>query len=193
MKNYLFGIIALSIFLLPLSSANCMAQDSSYKTTPIENIKYKKFQFLINYISIENNFNKPNTSDTSIKESILDQYMNFARSTPSYKFYIIKETDTLFSITYLQNNDETTTFDYEVTNLHKKQTQLIRSNVWGNITEKRVDEMLLKKYDPKAKKGAIAGTNPRQFLFNEMLFGYQDYEKLKIEAIELMKGISKKI
>lgn len=193
MKKHLIALFAISIGLLPLIFASGIAQDSSYKTTPIENIKYKKFQFSINYITIENNFIKPNTSDTSIIESILDQYMNFARSTPSYKFYIIKETDTIFSITYLQKDEGFRPFYYEVTNLHTKQTQLIKSNVTGEITEHRVDEMLLKKYDPKAKKGAIAGTNPRQFFFNGILFGYQDYVKLKIEAVELMKSISKKI
>ncbi len=184
MKQLKTGLLIFIVFMLSASFTTNDTGDPGLRSTLIETIKIKKYLLTFNYFTIENNFATETSSDTANMEA----YMTFARNAPSYQFVLTKQSDTLCTITYLQKNEgEKSNFHYEITDFKDKQRTLIQSRVWGEITEKRVDEMIFKKYDPSARKGALVGTNPRQFQFNGIIYGYQDYEKVKEEITELVK------
>ena len=185
MKYFLVSILTTVIFSFTAFSYSEKQLTSQLYSYEVESIAVKKYTVSINYIPIEKNIDRKDTS--------LEEYITFARNTSSHIFYIKKKSDTLFAISYIQKNDGSkTSFYYDIKDVKRNARDTIKSSVWGEITEKRVDEMIKKSFDPKSKKGAIVGMNSRQFLFNDMIYGYQDYEELKIEVIELTKLLIKK-
>lgn len=156
----------------------------------IEDISVNKFSISMNYYTIENNIDNKNSSVFVSETPTIQEYIKFARDYPSY-FAIVSENNVAkFMLMLLQKNEGSkTTFYYNIIDVKTNKSIEVPCKVWGEITEKRVDEMIENNYDSTAKKGAIIGTNKRQFSFNKMIYGYQPYDKVKEEIITISKQL----
>ena len=153
-------------------------------SSSIEKVNFKNFVLEFKYYSIEDNLKITNPS-------VID-YVKFARKTSSYIVFVQKNGKVKFSIELCQRDKGfRDSFYYKIINHKTNGVMELPCSVGGEISEKRVDEMIKNQYDSLSKKGHISGTNKKQFLYNNMIYGYQSYDLVKeeINAIsqELMR------
>jgi len=161
-----------------------------FNNVQIENIEIDDYSISLNYYTIKNNIDN-NKSSVYVSDSPeLKDYIKFARDYPSYFAIISKNNEAKYMLILLQQNkDGKTSFIYNIVDAESKRSMEVPCQVWGEITEKRVDEIIENNYDSTAEKGAIVGTNKKQFSYNKMIYGYQPYKKVKEEIIAISKEL----
>ena len=86
-----------------------------------------------------------------------------------------------------KNEGSKTTLTWEVINTTTGKSTNIPCNVWGEISEKRVEELEKLKVDTAAN--IIELPNGNLYLFDEIGYRIQPYDKLKAELLNLAKQI----
>jgi hypothetical protein len=90
----------------------------------------------------------------------------------------------------LQKNDNAkTTLTYNIINPNTKKSIQVPCSVWGEINEKRADELLKLKADTSSVVIDLPN-NGKGLLFNGIAYRIQPYDKLKAEVIELVNQIT---
>lgn len=189
MRNFITITIFTFISLLSYSQIDKNG-NPIFNNEFIENIAVNKFTISMNYYTIENNIDNKNSSVFVSENPTIQEYIKFARNYPSYFAIVTEDNVAKFMLMLLQkNNGSETTFFYNIIDVKTSRSIEATCKVWGEITEKRVDEMIENNYDSTAEKGAIVGTNKRQFSYDKMIYGYQSYDKVKEEIIAISKQL----
>jgi len=148
-----------------------------------------EFELTSSYYTIDNNIANKETSvyvsDTPTKE----EYLKFSRDLPSY-FFIVHKGPTVFAMIMLlpKNEGTNTTLSYNIINPNTGKSIETPCRVWGEISEKRANELLELKVDSTAKIIDLPN-NGKGLLFNGMTYRIQSYDKLKEEVTELAKQL----
>lgn len=146
--------------------------------------KLDNFELTSSYYNIKDNISNKESSVYVSDNPTIDDYLKFARDLPSNFFIIHKGQNVIVAIMLLQRNDgDKTTLTYNIVNPNNGKSMEVPCNVFGEITEKRVDELLKLKIDSTAKIIDMPGG--KSFLFNGIAYKIQPYDKLKAEVIEL--------
>jgi hypothetical protein len=146
--------------------------------------KLDNFELTSSYYNIKDNISNKESSVYVSDNPTIDDYLKFARDLPSNFFIIHKGQNVIVAIMFLQRNDgDKTTLTYNIVNPNNGKSMEVPCNVFGEITEKRVDELLKLKIDSTAKIIDMLGG--KSFLFNGIAYKIQPYDKLKAEVIEL--------
>lgn len=146
--------------------------------------KLDNFELTSSYYNIKDNISNKESSVYVSDNPTIDDYLKFARDLPSNFFIIHKGQNVIVAIMLLQRNDGyKTTLTYNIVNPNNGKSMEVPCNVFGEITEKRVDELLKLKIDSTAKIIDMLGG--KSFLFNGIAYKIQPYDKLKAEVIEL--------
>jgi hypothetical protein len=146
--------------------------------------KLDNFELTSSYYNIKDNISNKESSVYVSDNPTIDDYLKFARDLPSNFFIIHKGQNVIVAIMLLQRNDGyKTTLTYNIVNPNNGKSMEVPCNVFGEITEKRVDELLKLKIDSTAKIIDMPGG--KSFLFNGIAYKIQPYDKLKAEVIEL--------
>lgn len=146
--------------------------------------KLDNFELTSSYYNIKDNISNKESSVYVSDNPTIDDYLKFARDIPSNFFIIHKGQNVIVEIMLLQRNDgEKTTLTYNIVNPNNGKSMEVPCNVFGEITEKRVDELLKLKIDSAAKILDMPGG--KSFLFNGIVYKIQPYDELKAEVIEL--------
>jgi len=146
--------------------------------------KLDNFELTSSYYNIKDNISNTESSVYVSDNPTIDDYLKFARDLPSNFFIIHKGQNVIVAIMLLQRNDGgKTTLTYNIVNPNNGKSMEVPCNVFGEITEKRVDELLKLKIDSTAKILDMPGG--KSFLFNGIVYKIQPYDKLKAEVIEL--------
>jgi hypothetical protein len=144
----------------------------------------ENFELTSSYYNIKDNISKKESSVYVSDNPTVDDYLKFARDLPSNFFIIHKGQNVIIAIVLLQRNDgDKTALTYNIVNPNSGESMEVPCNVFGEITEKRVDELLKLKIDSTAKILDMPGG--KSFLFNGIAYKIQPYDELKAEVIEL--------
>jgi len=146
--------------------------------------KLVDFELTSSYYNIKENISNKKSSVYVNDNPTLDDYLKFARDLPSNFFIVHNGQNVMVMIMLLQRNEGSkTTLTYNIVNPNNGKSMEVPCNVFGEITEKRVDELLELKIDSTAKVLDMPGG--KSFLFNGIVYKIQPYDKLKAEVIEL--------
>lgn len=146
--------------------------------------KLENFELTSSYYNIKNNISNKESSVYVSDNPTIDDYLKFARDLPSNFFIIHKGQNVIVAFMLLQRNDgDKTTLIYNIVNPNNGKSMEVPCNVFGEITEKRVEELLKLKIDSTAKILDMPGG--KSFLFNGIAYKIQPYDELKAEVIEL--------
>jgi len=146
--------------------------------------KLDNFELTSSYYNIKDNISNKKSSVYVNDNPTLDDYLKFARDLPSNFFIIHNEQNVVIMIMLLQRNEgNKTTLTYNIVNPNNGKSMEVPCNIYGEITEKRVDELLELNIDSTAM--ILNMPDGKSFLFNGITYKIQPYDKLKIEVIEL--------
>lgn len=146
------------------------------------------FELTSNYYTIDNNISNKESSVYVSDNLDLADYLKFARDLPAYYFIVHKGQNVSFMIMLLQkNNGSKTTLNYMILNPSNNKSVDMPCNVFGEISEKRVQELQKLNIDSTAK--ILTMPNGELFLFNGIAYRIQSFEKLKAEVIEIAKQL----
>jgi hypothetical protein len=146
--------------------------------------KLDNFELTSSYYNINDNISNKESSVYVSDNPTIDDYLKFARDLPSNFLIIPNGQEAIVAIMLLQRHDGgKTALTYNIINPHNGKSMEVPCNVFGEITEKRVDELLKLKVDSTAKIIDMPGG--KSFLFNGIAYKIQPYDKLKAEVIEL--------
>lgn len=144
-----------------------------------------EFQLSRSYYTITNNIDNKESSVFIAENPSAEQYLDFARDQTSYFFIIHKGQELMTMVILLQNNEQQPTqFAYNIFNPHNKQSVIAPCNVWGEITEKRAEELIALKIDSTAKIIDLP-MNGKGLMFNGIVYRIQPYDKLLAEVTDL--------
>jgi hypothetical protein len=150
--------------------------------------KFDNFELTSSYYNIKYNIsNKQSSVYVSDNPTVAD-YLKFSRDLPSYFFIVHNGPNVMVMIMLLQKNDGSkTTLTYNIVNPNNGKSMEALCNVWGEISEKRVDE--LEKIKPDTSASILTMPNGRLYMFNGIGYRIQPYDKLKAEVIEIAKQL----
>jgi len=158
---------------IPVYNSNWISEDT-----------FDNFELHSGYFNIKDNISNKKSSAYVNDNPTLADYLKFARGRTSNFFIVHKGQDFLLMIMLVQINEgNKTTFTYNIVNPNNGKRMEVPCNVFGEITEKRVDELLELKIDSTAKILDMSGG--KSFLFNGIAYKIQPYDKMKAEVIEL--------
>lgn len=153
---------------------------------------YYGFELSVSYYTINNNISNPESSVFVNENPSLDDYLNFSRNLPSYVFTIHKGSDVVAMIGLQQVNEgNKTRMTYNIVDFNNGKKTEIPCGVFGEITEKRAEELEKLKPDPESE--IINLPIGKLYQFNGIAFRIQPYEKVKNEILQLilLLGINK--
>lgn len=189
--NFKQPIITLfSIFLINL----CFGQTDKhgnpvFNSELISEEKIDNFELTSTYYTINNNISNKASSVYVSEKPTLNEYLNFSRDLPSNAFIVHKGQKVMVMIMLLQKNEgDKTILTYNIINPNNNKSMQIPCNVFGEISEKRADELLKTKVDTTSKIIDLPN-NGKGILFNEIVYRIQPYNKLKEEVIDIAKQI----
>lgn len=146
------------------------------------------FELTSNYYTIDNNISNKESSVYVSDNPDLADYLKFTRDLPSYYFIVHQGQNVSFMIMLLQkNNGSKTTLNYMVLNPSNNKSFDMPCSVFGEISEKRVQE--LQKLNIDSTANILTMPNGELFLFNGIAYRIQPYEELKAEVIEIAKHL----
>lgn len=146
------------------------------------------FELTSNYYSIENNISNKESSVYVTDNPALDDYLKFARDLPANYFIVHQGENVRFMIILLQKNEgNKTTLNYMILNPSNNKSVDMPCNVFGEINEKRIQELQKLNIDSTAK--ILTMPNGELFLFNGIAYRIQPYDKLKAEVIAISKQL----
>lgn len=152
--------------------------------------KLDGFELTSSYYTIGNNIaNKGSSVYVSDKPTLTD-YLKFARELPSNFFIIHHGQRVMVMIMLIPKVDgSNTTLSYNIVNPNNGKSMQTPCNVWGEISEKRAEELLKLKVDTAAKIIDLPN-NDKGLLFNGIAYRIQPYDKLKAEVIAIAKQLT---
>jgi hypothetical protein len=152
--------------------------------------KLDRFELTSSYYTIDNNIsNKASSVYVSDKPTLVD-YLKFAQDLPSNFFIIHQGQSVIVMIMLIQKNEDSkTTLTYNIVNPNNGKSMQAPCNVWGEISERRAEELLKLKVDTSTKIIDLPN-NGKGLLFNGIVYRIQPYDKLKAEVIELAKQLT---
>lgn len=152
--------------------------------------KLDGFELTSSYYTIDNNISNKNSSVFVSNEPTLTDYVEFARNLPSNFFIIHQEQNVVAMIMVMQKNENSkTSLTYNIINPNNGKNMQVPCSVWGEISEKRAEELLKIKVDTAAKIIDLPN-NGKGLLFNRMVYRIQSYDKLKAEVMEIAKQLT---
>jgi hypothetical protein len=151
--------------------------------------KLDGFELTSSYYTIDNNISNRGSSVYVSDKPTLTEYIKFARELPS-NFFIIHQGQSVMLMIMLIPKIEgsNTSLSFNIINPKNGKSMQTSCNVWGEISEKRADELLKLKADSNAKIINMPN-NGKALLFNKIAYRIQPYDKLKEEIIEIAKQI----
>lgn len=156
-----------------------------FNSDVISEEKLEGFELTSSYYTIENNISNKGSSVYVSEKPTLTEYLKFARELPANFFIIHKGQYLMFFILLLPNVEgSNTNLSYNIINPNNGKSIQKACNVWGEISEKRADELLKLKVDTAAKIIDLPN-NGKGLLFNGIAYRIQPYDKLKAEVIEV--------
>lgn len=178
-----------SVLLTIITLTNAFGQTDKhgnpvFNSETISEEKFDNFELTSNYYNIKDNIsNKQSSVYVNDKPGIPD-YLKFSRDLPSYFFIVHKGADIVVMMMLVQKNSgEKTTLTYNILNPRTGKSMEAPCKVWGEIAEKRVDELEKIKPDPYAN--TLTLNDGRLYMFNNIGYRIQPYDKLKAEVIEI--------
>lgn len=161
-----------------------------FNNIELETEDFGEYSISSNYYTIENNIDNPESSVFINKKPTKEDYLKFSRDLPSYFFIVHKKTEVFAMIMLVQNNEGSKTeLMYNVVNPNTGENIQLPCGTWGEITEKRVEELEKMEIDSTSK--IIDLPNGKGYLFNEIMYRIQPYNSLKEEIGELAKYLMK--
>lgn len=152
--------------------------------------KFEGFELTSSYYTIDNNISNKGSSVYVSDEPTLTDYLKFARDLPSNFFIIHQGQNVMVMIMVIQKNEDTKTIlTYNIVNPANGKSIQVPCNVWGEISEKRAEELLKLKVDTSAKIIDLPN-NGKGLLFEGIAYRIQPYDKLKEEVIEIAKQLT---
>jgi hypothetical protein len=152
--------------------------------------KFDNFELTSSYYNIKENISNRKSSVYVSDNPTLDDYIKFSRDLPATFFIAHKGQTVICMIMLLQKNDNgKTTLSYNIVNPNTKKSIQVPCNVWGEINEKRADELLKLKVDTSSVVIDLPN-NGKGLLFNDIAYRIQSFDKLKAEIIEIVNQIT---
>jgi hypothetical protein len=152
--------------------------------------KLDAFELTSSYYTIDNNISNKGSSVYVSDKPTLTEYLKFARELPSNFFIVHQGQSVMVMIMLMPKIDGSyTTLSYNIVNPNNGKSMQTPCNVWGEISEKRADELLKLKVDTAAKIIDLPN-NGKGLLFNGIAYRIQPYDKLKAEVIEIAKQLT---
>lgn len=151
--------------------------------------KFDNFELTSNYYTIKNNISNKGSAVYVNDNPTLADYLKFARDKQSYFFIVHKGVNIVALIGLEQKNEgEKTTLHYKIINPNNGKSLDAPCNVWGEITEKRVEELEKSNIDTAAS--IVDMPNGRLYVFNGIGYRIQPYDKLKQEIFAIAKQLT---
>jgi len=159
-----------------------------FNNETISEEKFDGFELTSSYYNIKDNISNKQSSVYISDNPTLNDYLKFSRDLPSNFFTVHKGQNLIVGIVVLQRNTGSkTTFSYNIVNPTIGKSIEVPCSVFGEICEKRVEELEKLKVDTSATKLTMpSGT---LYVYNGIAYHIQPYDKLKAEVIELAKQI----
>jgi hypothetical protein len=152
--------------------------------------KFENFELTSSYYNIKENISNTKSSVYVSDNPTLDDYIKFSRDLPATFFIAHKGQSVICMIMLLQKNDNgKTTLTYNIVNPNTKQSAQVPCNIWGEINEKRAEELLKLKVDTSSVVIDLPN-NGTGLLFNGIAYRIQSFDKLKAEVIEIVNQIT---
>ncbi len=160
-----------------------------FNSEVISEEKFDKFELTSSYYLIDNNISNRESSVYVSEKPTLIEYLKFSRELPSYGFVIHQGGDVLYMIILIQEIEgSNTTLSYNIVNPSNGKSLKVPCSVWGEISEKRADELLKLKID--SSSGTIDfPNNGKGFIFGGIAYRVQPYDRLKVEVIDIAKKL----
>lgn len=161
-----------------------------FNSTLISEEKFENFELTSGYYNIKENISNKKSSVYITDNPTLDDYIKFSRDLPA-TFFIAHKGQTVICMIMLLQKNETgkTTLTYNIINPNTKKSTQAPCNVWGEINEKRADELLRLKVDTSSVVIDLPN-NGKGLLFNGITYRIQSFDKLKAEVIEIINQIT---
>lgn len=184
------GFLFLTIFTITNLFGQTDKNDNPiFNSELISEEKFDNFELTSNYYNIKENISNKKSSVYVSDNPTLDDYTKFSRDLPATSFIAHKGQTVICMIMLLQKNvNEKTTLIYNIINPDTKKSIQVPCNVWGEINEKRADELLKLKIDTTSLFLDFPN-NGKGFLFNGIAYRIQPFNKLKAEVIEIINQI----
>lgn len=162
-----------------------------FNSIELSNEYLENFGLACNYYTIDDNIDNKETSVFLSDNPTKEEYIKFARDLPSY-FFILRKGQTPFAMVILlqKNEGNQTKLFYNILNPSTGENMEVPCNVWGEVTEKRANELLKLNVDSNAKIIDLPN-NEKGLLFDGTTYRIQSYDKLKDEIIELAPRLLK--
>jgi hypothetical protein len=189
MKTKYIYIILIGLFLNTFIYGQIDKNSNPIFNSIILNVDtFDNFQLVTNYYTIDNNISNKESSAYINDSPTTDEYVRFARDLPAYYFIVQKDNNVIFMIMPMQKNTpDTTTISYIVINRTGGNNKTIPCSIPGEIFEKRSEELVKLKVDPKAHITQEATCNV--LFYDNKKYKILPYKKLKNEIIEIAKGL----
>jgi hypothetical protein len=181
------------LFLTILALTNVFGQIDNngnpvFNSELISEEKLEGFELSSNYYNIIDNISNKQSSVYVSDNPTLSDYLKFSRDLPSYYFMVHNGQNVIVLIGLLQRNEGSeTTLSYNIVNPNNGKSIEVPCNVFGEISEKRADELLKLNIDSTAEILDMPGG--KSFLFDDIVYKIQPYEDLKAEVIEIAKQL----
>ena len=184
------GLLILTIFTLTSVFGQTDKNGNPiFNSELISEEKFDNFELTSSYYNIKENISNKNSSVYISDNPTLDDYIKFSRDLPATFFIAHKGQTVICMIMLLQKNENgKTTLTYNIVNPNTNKSIQVPCSVWGEINEKRSDELLRLK--PDAESAAIdLPNNGKGLFFNGIVYRIQPFDKLKTEVIEIINQI----
>lgn len=160
-----------------------------FNSEVISEEKFDNFGLTSMYYTIDNNIADKGSSVYVSEKPTLPEYLKFSRQLPSYAFLVHQENKVRYMIMLTAVIDGTkTTLSYHIVNPDNGKNVDLPCNVWGEISEKRADELKKLKIDQESNIIDLPN-NGKLLLFNGIAYRIQPYDLLKEEVTKIAKHL----
>jgi hypothetical protein len=185
----------LALFILTIFTITNVPAQTDKNGNPVFNSnliseeKFDNFELTSSYYNIKENITNKKSSVYVSDNPTLEEYFKFSRDLPASVFIAHKGQTVICMIMLLQKNEPgKTTLNYKIIDPATKKNFQLPCTVWGEINEKRADELLNLKIDP-ASKIIDLPNNGKGLLFNGIVCRIQSFDKLKAEVMEIVNQV----
>lgn len=187
-KSFLFFLIIFA--LTKLYGQTDKNGNPIFNSELISEEKFDNFELTSAYYNIKENITNKKSSVYISDNPTLENYLKFSRDLPAIFFIAHKGQAVICMVMLLQKNDnEKTTLTYNIVNPNNNKSIQVPCTVWGEINEKRVEELLKLKVDTSSRVMNLPN-NGKGLLFNGITYRIQSFEKVKAEVIEIINQIA---
>jgi hypothetical protein len=159
-----------------------------FNSQVISDEKVDNFRLLAGYYTIANNISNKKSSVYRSSAPSLTDYLAFSRELPSYFFVVFKGETARFLIGPIPKVEgNKTKLFYRIMNLSTNKSAEVPCQVFGEISEKRVEELIRLQVDTTAK--VLTTPNGKLYLFQGIAYRIQPYEQLKADVISMAREL----